>query len=73
MDSNSKFDAVMGGLIVSNSIWGVLLKDLYPILSFIAVLCGAILGLHGVYCLIFKRNYNEQNYFRLPPGSSDGG
>lgn len=34
-------------------------NELYPVLSFIGVTCGAILGLHGVY-LLLKGKYKGE-------------
>ncbi len=40
----------------------VFLHEAYPVLSFIAVLCGAILGIHGVYNLIRGRPNHHDIY-----------
>ncbi len=47
-----KTEAVMGTITVTVSTIGSFLHDISPILSFIAILTGAILGCHGVYHII---------------------
>jgi hypothetical protein len=47
-----KWETLLGASIFSWVGFSHLLGVAYPVISFIAVVCGAILGVHGVYCLI---------------------
>lgn len=50
--------------IATSSIAGFM-HELYPFITFIAVLCGAILGCHGVFCLVrnwWKGNNNPPHW-----------
>lgn len=45
-------DALQGGLGLLGGVLGAFYHALFPVLSFTAVACGAILGLHGVWRLL---------------------
>lgn len=68
MDLVRKLEASLGASLSGSAILSIMMQDIYPILSFIAVTCGAILGIHGVWGIIRrkypdKRRNDEQNYF----------
>ncbi len=58
------FETLFGTGAASGGIFALLFHDVYPLLSFVAVLCGAILGIHGVYNIIKGRKpIVQQNTF----------
>lgn len=47
--------ALQGGLGLLGGVLGACYQNLFPVFSFTAVTCGAILGLHGVWRLLHDR------------------
>lgn len=57
-----KAEIFAGCTAISLACVGDVMHDIYLVASFIAVLSGAILGVHGLYQLVrSKRNKNKDN------------
>lgn len=61
-----KVETIVGTLTVTVSGIAGFMHELYPLLTFIAVLTGAILGCHGVYHII----HNWWHGKKTPPDSN---
>lgn len=61
--AESILETVFGGGAISGGTFALIFHDAYPVLSFIAVLCGAILGVHGVWSIIRGRPHKVHNIY----------
>ena len=53
--AHAKVEAVTGVALAIAPLWVTYLNDVSVVLGFVASLCGAVIGMHGVYRLVRRK------------------